>query len=379
METSASPFQETAPEAADEVVTPASHEAAPPRLIESHARIEALAAEIRAARSVAEDLALQHRGSPIYDPTTGPIGLAEPATAATSGIAPRIELPDLTMSGIVAAPPEAARSEEPARNPWRPKSLWRFADGRRRQLGAIAATVAAIGLIATAALHERSGQAQSLAAQNTEYESLAATLRSMKVRVEALETAKPRDDLGEVRRAIAEMKASVAGARDTAASVAQLAARFDKSQRDQDARIAKLTEKLDHDSAARNTEIVARLDKLEKKPAAVAAETSPTTVAPAPGPTTLAKQAALLPGSAPAISRETTGAIARPRPVLHDWFVSDIDGDTAMIDGRYGEREVSVGDMIPGAGRVERIERRGGDWAVVTNAGTIVREGAAPY
>jgi hypothetical protein len=35
--------------------------------------------------------------------------------------------------------------------------------------------------------------------------------------------------------------------------------------------------------------------------------------------------------------------------------------------------------MLPGAGRVERIERRGRDWAVVTSLGTIIGEGAPQF
>ena len=49
----------------------------------------------------------------------------------------------------------------------------------------------------------------------------------------------------------------------------------------------------------------------------------------------------------------------------------DARDDVALVGGRYGEREVRQGDFLPGAGRVERIERRGGGWVVTTSEGVI--------
>ena len=49
----------------------------------------------------------------------------------------------------------------------------------------------------------------------------------------------------------------------------------------------------------------------------------------------------------------------------------EVHGNVAIVEGPYGYRQIGPGDMLPGAGRVERIERRGRDWAVVTNQGTI--------
>ena len=43
----------------------------------------------------------------------------------------------------------------------------------------------------------------------------------------------------------------------------------------------------------------------------------------------------------------------------------------ALVDGRYGVQQVGPGDFIPGAGRVLRIERRGGEWIVQTSRGFI--------
>jgi hypothetical protein len=68
---------------------------------------------------------------------------------------------------------------------------------------------------------------------------------------------------------------------------------------------------------------------------------------------------------------ETTGSIQRPRPVLHGYIVLDAQGDMALVGGRDGQLEVRLGDFLPGAGRVERIERQGHGWVVLTNEGLI--------
>jgi hypothetical protein len=47
-----------------------------------------------------------------------------------------------------------------------------------------------------------------------------------------------------------------------------------------------------------------------------------------------------------------------------------IDG-VAILQGRRGVIEVSVGDVVPGAGRVQSIARQGGRWVVATNTGVI--------
>ena len=66
------------------------------------------------------------------------------------------------------------------------------------------------------------------------------------------------------------------------------------------------------------------------------------------------------------------------KPVLRNYSVSDVQDGFAVVESRYGSQEVAPGDFIPGAGRVLRIERRGGDWYIVTSNGVIGR-GSGPY
>ena len=78
----------------------------------------------------------------------------------------------------------------------------------------------------------------------------------------------------------------------------------------------------------------------------------------------------------PAASNEIAKADS-PGPVLRDYGVEDVQGGMALVDGRYGPQQVAPGDLIQGAGRVLRIEKRGGEWVVVTSRG-VITSGATP-
>jgi hypothetical protein len=68
----------------------------------------------------------------------------------------------------------------------------------------------------------------------------------------------------------------------------------------------------------------------------------------------------------------TTASIEKPRPRLRGYFVSEIHNGYAMIDGPRGEFAVAPGDLMPGGGRVLKIERHGRDWVVETTQGQIL-------
>ena len=124
-------------------------------------------------------------------------------------------------------------------------------------------------------------------------------------------------------------------------------------------------------SAKEVSDLTTRLDKLEKrtaaaldgpaKPEAEAGSKHATSVAKAQPPGPNGDQR---PGAA--------------RPVMREYSVSDVQDGFAVIESRYGSQEVAPGDFIPGAGRVLRIERRGGEWYVLTSNGVIGR-GSGTY
>ena len=226
----------------------------------------------------------------------------------------------------------------------------------------LAAGLALIAGVAAAALYDHARETSLLAAKSEETRSLAQTVKTLKDRIDAIEAARSRDESADMRKIAAEMKGESAGARELSANLGQTNARIDKLERDHGARLDKLADRFDHETAGKLADlsgkfadVSGRLDKLEKRPVAAAP------VAPAP-------QAKPVPAAA-TVSNETTGSIDRPK--LHGYWLVEADEGYAVIDGRDGPQQVAPGDVLPGIGRVQRIERRGRDWVVVTSAGVI--------
>jgi hypothetical protein len=71
----------------------------------------------------------------------------------------------------------------------------------------------------------------------------------------------------------------------------------------------------------------------------------------------------------------------RPKPVpdtrpttIEGWTVRNISGRTAVLQGPDGIRKVSVGEIVPGAGRIDAIVRWGNRWIVATSKGLITTD-----
>ncbi len=227
---------------------------------------------------------------------------------------------------------------------------------------AVAAALGVVIAVVGALVWEHHQQVDILAARANETNSLAEAIESLKARLDAIDAAKSRDDLADLRRSVGEMKSTVVSARDLNGALAQLAQRVDKLDRDEGTKVDKLSERVDHEASALTAELSSRVDKLEKK-----------IVAPVPAPfqTASIKQPPVQPKFSADVSMESTGSIERPRPLLRGYVVLDARDDVALVGGRYGEREVRQGDFLPGAGRVERIERKGGSWVIQTSEGVI--------
>jgi hypothetical protein len=257
----------------------------------------------------------------------------------------------------VVAPPRAKFAPEPQAPP-PPDRL----SSSRFALAAAAAVVVVVA-VAGALVWEDRQQTSILAERASETESLAQTVRSLRVRLDAIDAAKSRDDLADLRRSVGDMKTSVVSAREFNSALAQLSQRVDKLDSDESAKVSKLSERMDHEGSTLTAEISGRVDKLEKK---IVAPISP------PPQVAQAEQPPVPPKLTGNVSMETTGSIERPRPLLRGYIVLDARSDVALIGGRFGEQEVRRGDFLPGAGRVERIEFRGGRWTVLTSEGVIV-------
>jgi hypothetical protein len=121
---------------------------------------------------------------------------------------------------------------------------------------------------------------------------------------------------------------------------------------------------------SRLDELQGRLDRVEGLAAAAASKVEP--LSPASGSLPVQINAAQpsvapaevlaapsLPSSAPEVKRIT------------NWIVREVVNGTAILEGPRGLIGVTSGDIVPGAGRVESIARRGGRWVVATTKGLI--------
>jgi hypothetical protein len=271
-------------------------------------------------------------------PTSGDSPRVEPSfdgDPAPSVDPPRLELLPYALTD--RAPPRAGLSRA---------VVW---------ASSLAAGLALIAGVAAAALYDHARETNLIAAKSEETRSLAQTVKTLKDRIDAIEAARAHDEGADMRKIAAEMKGESAGVRDLSANLGQTNARIDKLERDHGARLDKLADRFDHETAGKLADLSGRLDKLEKRPVAAAP------VAPAP-PAKPVPAAAM-------VSNETTGSIDRPK--LRGYWLVEADEGYAVIDGRDGPQQVAPGDVLPGIGRVQRIERRGRDWVVVTSAGVI--------
>jgi hypothetical protein len=112
------------------------------------------------------------------------------------------------------------------------------------------------------------------------------------------------------------------------------------------------------DAASAASQLQAKIEKIQSQAAEKAAEhnvdKTPTASIPKPLP------------------RPTQVQAAAPRPAPYRGFVlRDIGPGRALVEGGGRIEEVEPGDILPGGAMVERIERRGQSWVVMTDRGYI--------
>ena len=226
---------------------------------------------------------------------------------------------------------------------------------------AAAAALAVVVAVAGALFLEDQQQAKALAEQANENESLVHTIKSLKVRLDAIDSTMSNAGLTDLRQSVGEIRTNLASTREVSGALAQLSQRVYKLDHEASAKVDKLSERVDHEATALTTGLSTRIDKLEQKIAAPF---------PTPSPVAQAKQPPARP-KFDNVSMDRTSSIERSKPLLRGYVVLDARDDVALVGGRYGEREVRQGDFLPGAGRVERIELGGNGWVVTTSGGLI--------
>ena len=100
-------------------------------------------------------------------------------------------------------------------------------------------------------------------AEQAQAHALAERLDAMSTRLESLEANRSRDELASLRKVLAEIKAGAASTRDVGGAVGQLAARVDKLEKEQGARLDKLGDRIDHDAAARLADVAGEARQAE--------------------------------------------------------------------------------------------------------------------
>jgi uncharacterized coiled-coil protein SlyX len=120
------------------------------------------------------------------------------------------------------------------------------------------------------------------------------------------------------------------------------------------------------DAAAAASQLQARIEKVHSE-AEKALDRTP-----------VASIAKPLPVAKPAqISALPQGRLA-PEPVLGPYrafVLREVERGRAIVEGAHGLEEVEPGDVLPGGARVEKIERRGAQWLVLTDRGAIAPDG----
>jgi hypothetical protein len=108
--------------------------------------------------------------------------------------------------------------------------------------------------------------------------------------------------------------------------------------------------------------LLERLERIERR---IAAPT-PVAVQPADGAPRPAAP------DVPAPTGDLNAPPALKNAPVAGWVLHEVNGGTALIESRNRRLvEVAAGEMVPGVGRVQAIERRGKRWVVVTTKGVI--------
>jgi hypothetical protein len=195
------------------------------------------------------------------------------------------------------------------------------------------------------------------------------------------ETARLASDIAQLHRVLADLRASTDTARKEAtarsSALGERIAQLDKSLNTKTAALGERFEQIEREQNTRIANLTAQLDRrTAAAPAAKAEPTQTGSLADTPrGGETKAADArsgeAKLADAKPAEVKAKPAASEKP-PVIDGWAVRDVYDGTAILENRRRRLvEVAPGDVLPGVGRVEGVERHGREWVVVTRQGLV--------
>jgi hypothetical protein len=201
------------------------------------------------------------------------------------------------------------------------------------------------------------------------------------------ETARLARDIAQLHTVLAELRASTDVARKEAANrsgalgerLAQLDKGLNASLAAKTASLNERFEQVEREQNARIAGLAAQLERRVAVPAPVAAKAEPTQTGSLPEASRAAETKAPEPRAAEAKLAEAKPAEIKPKaaapdrpPVIDGWALRDVYDGTAILENRRRRLvEVAPGDILPGVGRVEGVERHGREWVVVTRQGLV--------
>ncbi|MGU3463492.1 hypothetical protein ACLBXO_01435 [Methylobacterium sp. C33D] len=193
------------------------------------------------------------------------------------------------------------------------------------------------------------------------------------------ETVRLAADIAQLHRVLAELRASTDVARKEAASrstaLGERLAQVDKAL---NGKITALGERLDQAERDHNTRLSGLAAQLDRRaaaaPAAAKAEPTQTGSIGEPARAVEAKPEVKVADAKVSEPKSKPAAADKP-PVIEGWALRDVYEGTAILENRRRRLvEVAPGDVIPGVGRVEGVERHGREWVVVTRQGLVTAQ-----
>ncbi|WP_419830574.1 hypothetical protein [Methylobacterium sp.] len=287
--------------------------------------------------------------------------------------------PDELLKAVVAG--KANPKPEPVSAPAAVRFAMPALAGPEVRRYAIAGTALALGLILGFAARPGAGGAPSDAVL-----ALSTTVDAGRT-----ETARLGADIAQLHQVLADLRAATDTARKEAGSrssaLGERLAQLDKNLNTKSAALSERIEQGEREQSGRMTNLAAQLER-RASVAASAVKSEPTQTGSLAetraADAKVAEVKAIDAKNAEAKGSETKGSeakgseaksksVAAEKPAVIDgWAVRDVfDGAAILENKRRRIVEVGPGDMLPGIGRVEGVERRGREWVVVTRQGLV--------
>ena len=214
-------------------------------------------------------------------------------------------------------------------------------------------------------------------------QEMAEEIRALKAKVEALGAAQSQS--GNDAAALEDLKTRLDAVKaETGASIAELAGKVENMQREPEAKLSEVIERLDrieHQIAPLATTSLGAASAPGKaaggKPAQPAVAQANPPLENAHGQRKIGGRGDAFDPSknptAPGVPRPlgSLAPAANTPQLITNWVVRDVYAGVAVVESPRGSMEVAPGELIPGAGTVKSIERRGGGWIVITSRGLI--------